>query len=359
MSPFWPAPFPIVFAIPQTYRKHYLIEIRDGDGAGLFRLGNVTTPKIIANLNTPTVLTFGIKSDAPGADAIKGANELWVLDRTAAVQGKYMVKDRGEQSSVAGGVVYVEAEDFSAQLIYEQIFDYSETVTVTEHLSNFFGEQTQAHPITKGTIDASIGSESRFIETKNKPQSILALIRTIEQSLSFKSMFWVDTDRVFNWIDVSTIAPDGVQLRVGKNVSVMDRSISYADQVTRFFPYGANNAGAPISLSGYSGHSTDYIQDEYAAYTYEKQCVIDHLTVDLLGETTYDLDFIESSDAHLAAHAASDGSDIIFLADDSETIISHVLNSYNSSTGAIDATLTFPRISGVVDTIFYMRYGAY
>ena len=64
-----------------------------------------------------------------------------------------------------------------------------------------------------------------------------------------------------------------------------------------------------------------------------------------------------AADADLAANARSDGWDISFTSSDGATKLSHEIESYNSSTGALVAWVKVPSLSSASDTLIYMYYG--
>jgi hypothetical protein len=64
-----------------------------------------------------------------------------------------------------------------------------------------------------------------------------------------------------------------------------------------------------------------------------------------------------ASDAGLAANARPDGWDIAFTAADGTTQLSHEIESFNESTGALVAWVKIPSLSSSADTLIYMYYG--
>lgn len=66
---------------------------------------------------------------------------------------------------------------------------------------------------------------------------------------------------------------------------------------------------------------------------------------------------VSITDTALVTHAQSDGDDILFTSADGRTRLDHVLESYNSTTGALVAWVRLPTLSSNVDTDVYMYFG--
>ncbi len=62
------------------------------------------------------------------------------------------------------------------------------------------------------------------------------------------------------------------------------------------------------------------------------------------------------SDANLAAHAQSDGDDIVFT-DDHGNKLNHEIELYQSATGRLVAWVNVPSLSSLTDTKLYLYYG--
>ena len=63
------------------------------------------------------------------------------------------------------------------------------------------------------------------------------------------------------------------------------------------------------------------------------------------------------SDAGLASYAQSNGNDILFTSSDGITKLSHEIETYTSSTGALVAWVKVPAVQSSADTTIYMYYG--
>lgn len=66
---------------------------------------------------------------------------------------------------------------------------------------------------------------------------------------------------------------------------------------------------------------------------------------------------ISFTDAHIQSKSQSDGDDLLFTTSDKTTLLSHELETYNSSTGALTAWVKIPSLSATVDTDMYLYYG--
>jgi hypothetical protein len=64
-----------------------------------------------------------------------------------------------------------------------------------------------------------------------------------------------------------------------------------------------------------------------------------------------------SADTDLAADAQDDGDDIVFTASDGTTQLSHEIESFSGTTGALIAWVKVPSISSAADTDIYLYYG--
>lgn len=64
-----------------------------------------------------------------------------------------------------------------------------------------------------------------------------------------------------------------------------------------------------------------------------------------------------TSDSDLASHAQSNGNDILFTSSDGTTKLSHEIENYNSTTGALVAWVKVPSLSSSVDTDLYIYHG--
>ncbi len=91
-------------------------------------------------------------------------------------------------------------------------------------------------------------------------------------------------------------------------------------------------------------------------WSYRKKITIDHTKV-TADQTNFPVLINLASDADLAAHARSDGFDLLFTSADGTTKLSHSIESYTSATGALTAWVKVPSLSSTVDTVLYLYYG--
>jgi hypothetical protein len=91
-------------------------------------------------------------------------------------------------------------------------------------------------------------------------------------------------------------------------------------------------------------------------WQYRKKLTIDYTKV---GATLSHFPVLVSlsSDSDLAAHARSDGYDILFTSSDGTTKLDHEIESCTTATGALVAWVRIPSLSNSADTDIYMYYG--
>jgi PKD repeat protein len=89
---------------------------------------------------------------------------------------------------------------------------------------------------------------------------------------------------------------------------------------------------------------------------YRQSITIDHTKVS--GSlTNFPVLISLASDPDLASHARADGYDILFTSADGTTKISHEIESFKNSTGALVAWVKVPTLSSSSNTVLYMYYG--
>ncbi|MDD1662488.1 MAG: DUF2341 domain-containing protein, partial [Methanomicrobiales archaeon] len=89
---------------------------------------------------------------------------------------------------------------------------------------------------------------------------------------------------------------------------------------------------------------------------YRKNITIDYTKVSG-AQTNFPVLVSLSSDTGLSGHAQGDGDDILFTASDGTTKLSHEIESYTSSTGALTAWVKIPSLSATSNTVIMMYYG--
>lgn len=110
-----------------------------------------------------------------------------------------------------------------------------------------------------------------------------------------------------------------------------------------------------ISLSYTDNNSPSWYNFDWG---YRKKITINHGqisgTTDL---TNFPVLIYQSGEADLMARARSDGGDILFTSADGVTKLSHEIEKYTNSTGALVAWIKIPQLSPATDTDIYMYYG--
>ena len=92
------------------------------------------------------------------------------------------------------------------------------------------------------------------------------------------------------------------------------------------------------------------------SWSYRKSITVDNTKVsaDL---TNFPVLINLSSDASLASHAKTDGSDIIFTSSDGTTKLERGIERYTTATGELVAWVKIPSLANSTDTVIYMYYG--
>jgi autotransporter-associated beta strand protein len=94
-----------------------------------------------------------------------------------------------------------------------------------------------------------------------------------------------------------------------------------------------------------------------SSWSYRKTITIDHTKVTGGPLASFPVLINLSSDADLAAHALSNGNDILFTQSDGTTKINHEVDGYTSSNGALVAWVQVPSVSSAADTVIYLYFG--
>jgi hypothetical protein len=90
-------------------------------------------------------------------------------------------------------------------------------------------------------------------------------------------------------------------------------------------------------------------------WTYHRTLTIDHTKV-VANQGNFPV-LVDFTDAGLASHAFTDGSDIVFTGSDGVTKLNHEIESYNAATGHLVAWVNVPVLSSTTDTVLNMYYG--
>ena len=95
----------------------------------------------------------------------------------------------------------------------------------------------------------------------------------------------------------------------------------------------------------------------YSSWPLRKAITIDATKVSSGPHTNFPVLINLSSDSSLAARAQSDGDDILVPSSDGTTKLSHEIEKYTSSTGALVAWVNVHSLSSASNTVLYMYYG--
>ena len=347
--------FPFSFYVPPKYRRPYVLEVRNNAGELLRKLPRFWDAAMSTIVNEPGELTFSIRAEDEAFDVLTGHNEVWVKDVDDATLGRYRLARREEQVDDTGAYLTLFARGLLSDLAAEPLDEYEATTAINAHLATWFAGQIGQDPVTIGSVSTAIGSLSRAVDLTGQ-SSILSAIRGLEETLTVATMFWVDSSRVFHWIRLSEVSDRGFQLRAAHNIKSLRRTVDYDAQATRIYAKGRNEGGRYIRILDAAGSTVNYVQSALMTYAFRRQIVIDAMTVPPEGGTNASFNLVLPHDEHLARHVAN-SSQIAFMSTaDAATAIVHTINSYTPATGALDATITIPTLSGVWDTVIYMVY---
>src|SRR3989344_1646436 len=106
----------------------------------------------------------------------------------------------------------------------------------------------------------------------------------------------------------------------------------------------------------HSGAGTLQLVNTDADWPYSKQITIDKSVISNTDQANFPYLISLASDAGLAAHACSNGNDIVF-ADSAGTTLSHEIEKYVSATGELIAWVKIASLSASANTILSMKYG--
>lgn len=337
--------FPFPFYVPPSWQRPYQFEVRDADGRLVRIIGKIIGGSMRNAINEASSIEVTIPYDDVSASALVGANEIWAWNQNEET-AQYVIATREDVDRT----ITIRAEGYLAALANEWRTSGGMTGTVLSILTTMLSSQTAHKPVTLGTVSETIGSLTRAV-TVDAPKTFLQILSEIEGTFGFYTHFYVDNARVLHWLDVST-GYTGRQFRIGKNIQSMKRTTDTATSANRIYARGGRVNGSILTLA-----APGYVEAGWVGYKYRKMITIDHKQIDAMGETNYSLAFVLAADSDLANYAETDGSDIAFYAADQKTVLAHTINTFNEATGAIDATVTVPVVSGAKDTIIYMMFG--
>src|SRR3972149_5835990 len=93
------------------------------------------------------------------------------------------------------------------------------------------------------------------------------------------------------------------------------------------------------------------------SWQFRKEITIDATKVSSGPHTNFPVLVNLTSDASLATNAQADGDDILFTSSGGATQLSHEIEKYGSSTGALVAWVKVPSLPSSTATVFFMYYG--
>jgi hypothetical protein len=246
----FPYSFPIILHVEKPYRKEYLLSVRDGFGRMIRYITQWTTATITDNLNSPCSLEIKIAASDPCVEALAGGNEIWVEDPDGAIVGKYRLATgkTTKTNNENGGEVSVVAYDYLSYLSAETVYNTQFSGTFSSIVSALVGRQTT---VSLGTIPAAIASLSRTIEATKEQATILSLLCDLVDSVENRVMFYVDTNKVLQFLLVDVDNTDsGKRLSIDNNLKSTEVSYDWSNWITRLYPSGGSTqTGASLVLS--------------------------------------------------------------------------------------------------------------
>lgn len=351
----FPYTFPFYFFTPNYFRREWVYQVCDASGDVLRYLSNVWNGKLNEELNAPRELSFSISAEHDAISTVQGGNEIWLRDTEDTLIGRFKINEINQTNSDDGPIYEVLAYDYLSQLADEYVFSYSGTTeAISTIVANLFDLQENGNPLTVGTIDSEIGDLTRSLKVDD-PTTLLQQLKAIEQSVPFYTRMYVNEDLELNWEKLTT-TPTGHELRLGRNLSSIERNVSYADQATRLYVFGANDGGKNVNLSSAAGQSENYLDSPLAQYQFSRTITIDKDSSDIsaLGNTDAVFQFSLTSDSHLKNHVVGDGANVIFTDSDYSNLTSNVF--FYPDSGTLNANVIC-NVSGVLDTTLHMFYG--
>ncbi len=335
--------FTFPFFISGIGELGFRMEVHDSEGELQRILALTTAATIEVRLNQPEQITLMVSAQDVAEQGLFENNEIWLFDQNDRLGLKTVIRRREEIDNTSGQNVAVMALGYLAQWGQEEIFNVTEEdLTIGEILDDLISSQTLATPLTLGTIDPGIASVVRPYSATS-PRTLLSVIRDLEKSLPTETIFFVAENRQFFWLDQSFVVDNNLQLRIGSNLVGALKDIDWSRQTETIVAYNGTFGDNQL---------TSTQSATFAGYKARKMFTIASSEFADAGDPAFELEFITTIPE--LSRAAANGSDIKFLADDLETELSFVLNSFTQATGAIDADITLGSVSGVEDTVFYM-----
>jgi len=139
------------------------------------------------------------------------------------------------------GLMHIDAVGLLAQLDKEVVKDYDAVgVAVDDIVTALMAMQENPNPLSVGTVDYD--TELSFSVDMD---SILGALKRLQESVG--GYIYVDSDKQLQWR--SSIGSDtGQQLRFGKNIMQIRRSVDYSELANRLWVWGAGEGEAEVRL---------------------------------------------------------------------------------------------------------------
>lgn len=231
--------FPFFFHVPRPYRREFALEVRDAGGRLVRRVGAWLGATVKDSLNEPSELTLEVVASDASVEALSGGNEVWVQNQDGVVEGKYRIAAGEVVKSHAGGLATVTAKalSYTSFLGDEVTWNWQKTGTLGELVEELLARQANDQPVTAGDIPETLSGITRTIRVEDQ-QTMLETLRNLVDTIERRAMFWVDTDRVLQWRDLSVESDTGKHLTAEKNLSSVEVEVDWSSWITRVFAYG-------------------------------------------------------------------------------------------------------------------------
>ncbi len=231
-------------------------------------------------------------------------------------------------------------------------------ITASATGSGNFLSVNNAGTSVSSTVEASVTTKP----VSGKTYGFTPPVPTAPGSLTFTSIG--TTAMTLNWSDLSSNetgfaiykSTDGTnysfisQTAAGATSSVQSGLTAGTTYYWKI--YAVSEGGLSSALSGNQATTSLVLSD----WLYRKAITIDYTKVGTGPHTNFPV-LISRADTDLQTKAQADGDDILFIAADGITKLSHEIESYTSASGTLIAWVKIPSLSSSVNTVIYMYYG--
>lgn len=231
--------FPFFYHVERPYKREAVFEVRDASDRLVRRVSAWASAVVTDTLNEPSKLELTVLASDASVEALSGGNEIWIVNHEQEVIGKYRLAAGGVVKShdSGGAFVQVQASSYTSLLGEEVTWNWQLTGTVTELVAEILARQIGERPVTAGIIPDSIGLLSRTIQV-GEQQTLLETLRNLVNTIEVRAMFWVDNDRVLQWLDLDAVGDSGKHLTVEKNLSSVQVEVDWSKWLSRVYAYG-------------------------------------------------------------------------------------------------------------------------